>query len=156
MELDNLYQEVILDHYKHPLNKGLSDSYDVQVHHINPSCGDEVTLNLSVEGSKIKSITWDGVGCSISQASVSIASDLLVDKDMDEADAITEQFIDLMHSKGTKEGDPEVLEDAVAMAGVSKFPARIKCALLGWMAYRDAADRIKQSGSAGDHRGSGQ
>ena len=156
MELDNLYQEVILDHYKHPLNKGLSDSYDVQVHHINPSCGDEITLNLSVEGSKVKSITWDGVGCSISQASVSIASDLLVDKDMDEADAITEQFIDLMHSKGTKEGDPEVLEDAVAMAGVSKFPARIKCALLGWMAYRDAADRIKQSGSAGDHRGSGQ
>ena len=156
MELDNLYQEVILDHYKHPLNKGLSDSYDVQVHHINPSCGDEITLNLSVEGSKIKSITWDGVGCSISQASVSIASDLLVDKDMDEADAITEQFIDLMHSKGTKEGDPEVLEDAVAMAGVSKFPARIKCALLGWMAYRDAADRIKQSGSAGDQRGSGQ
>jgi nitrogen fixation NifU-like protein len=156
MELDNLYQEVILDHYKHPLNKGLSDSYDVQVHHINPSCGDEITLNLSVEGSMIKSITWDGVGCSISQASVSIASDLLVDKDMDEADAITEQFIDLMHSKGTKEGDPEVLEDAVAMAGVSKFPARIKCALLGWMAYRDAADRIKQSGSAGDHRGSGQ
>ena len=156
MELDNLYQEVILDHYKHPLNKGLSDSYDVQVHHINPSCGDEITLNLSVEGSMIKSITWDGVGCSISQASVSIASDLLVDKDMDEADAITEQFIDLMHSKGTKEGDPEVLEDAVAMAGVSKFPARIKCALLGWMAYRDAADRIKQSGSAGDHKGSGQ
>ena len=156
MELDNLYQEVILDHYKHPLNKGLSDSYDVQVHHINPSCGDEITLNLSVEGSKVKSITWDGVGCSISQAGVSIASDLLVDKDMDEADAITEQFIDLMHSKGTKEGDPEVLEDAVAMAGVSKFPARIKCALLGWMAYRDAADRIKQSGSAGDHRGSGQ
>ena len=156
MELDNLYQEVILDHYKHPLNKGLSDSYDVQVHHINPSCGDEITLNLSVEGSKVKSITWDGVGCSISQASVSIASDLLVDKDMDEADAITEQFIDLMHSKGTKEGDPEVLEDAVAMAGVSKFPARIKCALLGWMAYRDAADRIKQSGSAGDHKGSGQ
>ena len=156
MELDNLYQEVILDHYKHPLNKGLSDSYDVQVHHINPSCGDEITLNLSVEGSTIKSITWDGVGCSISQASVSIASDLLVDKDMDEADAITEQFIDLMHSKGTKEGDPEVLEDAVAMAGVSKFPARIKCALLGWMAYRDAADRIKQSGSAGDYRGSGQ
>ena len=126
------------------------------MHHINPSCGDEITLNLSVEGSKVKSITWDGVGCSISQASVSIASDLLVDKDMDEADAITEQFIDLMHSKGTKEGDPEVLEDAVAMAGVSKFPARIKCALLGWMAYRDAADRIKQSGSAGDHRGSGQ
>jgi nitrogen fixation NifU-like protein len=80
----------------------------------------------------------------------------LVDKDMNEADAITEQFIDLMHSKGTKEGDPEVLEDAVAMAGVSKFPARIKCALLGWMAYRDAADRIKQSRSAGDHRGSGQ
>ena len=156
MELDNLYQEVILDHYKHPLNKGLSESYDVQVHHINPSCGDEITLNLSVDGSKVSSVTWDGVGCSISQASVSIASDLLVDKDLNQAHPITEQFIELMHSKGTKDGDPLVLEDAVAMAGVSKFPARIKCALLGWMAFRDAADRINQSRAAGEDRGSTQ
>ena len=144
MELDSLYQEVILDHYKHPLNKGLSEKYDVQVHHINPSCGDEITFNLSTEGGIINSITWDGVGCSISQASVSIASDLLLNKTLEQAGSITEVFIELMHSKGTKEGDPLVLEDAVSLAGVSKFPARIKCALLGWMAFKDAAVRIKQ------------
>jgi nitrogen fixation NifU-like protein len=144
MELDSLYQEVILDHYKHPLNKGLSEEFDVQVHHINPSCGDEITFNLSTEGGIIKSITWDGVGCSISQASVSIASDLLLNKTLEQAGSITEVFIELMHSKGTKDGDPLVLEDAVSLAGVSKFPARIKCALLGWMAFKDAAVRIKQ------------
>ena len=80
MQLDSLYQEVILDHYKHPLNKGLSATYGAQVHHVNPSCGDEVTLNVTAEKGIITSITWDGVGCSISQASVSIASDLLVNK----------------------------------------------------------------------------
>lgn len=153
MELDSLYQEVILDHYKHPLNKGLSENYDIQVHHINPSCGDEITFNLSEEGGIIKSITWDGVGCSISQASISIASDLLLNKTLEQAGSITDDFVELMHSKGMKEGDPLVLEDAVAMAGVSKFPARIKCALLGWMAFRDAAVRIKQIKES-DNRGS--
>mgnify|MGYP006144312369 FL=1 len=145
MELDSLYQEVILDHYKHPLNKGLSVSYDVQVHHINPSCGDEITLNLMAVDGIITSITWDGVGCSISQASVSIASDLLVNKTLVEADSILGEFTQLMQSKGTQQGNPEVLEDAVSLAGVSKFPARIKCALLGWMAFKDAAVRIKST-----------
>lgn len=145
MELDSLYQEVILDHYKHPLNKGLSISYDVQVHHINPSCGDEITLNLMAVDGIITSITWDGVGCSISQASVSIASDLLVNKTLIEADSILGEFTQLMQSKGTQQGNPEVLEDAVSLAGVSKFPARIKCALLGWMAFKDAAVRIKST-----------
>jgi nitrogen fixation NifU-like protein len=138
MNLDNLYQEVILDHYKNPLNKSLSTDFDVQVHHINPSCGDEITLNLTLDGQVIKEITWDGVGCSISQASVSIASDLLTGKTISVADAITEDFMDLMQSKGKKSGDEEVLEDAVALAGVSQYPARIKCALLGWMAIKDA------------------
>jgi nitrogen fixation NifU-like protein len=138
MNLDNLYQEVILDHYKNPLNKSLSTEFDVQVHHINPSCGDEITLNLTLDGQVIKKITWDGVGCSISQASVSIASDLLTGKTISVADAITEDFMELMQSKGKKTGDEEVLEDAVALAGVSQYPARIKCALLGWMAIKDA------------------
>ena len=142
MELDSLYQEVILDHYKHPLNKGLSESYGAQVHHVNPSCGDEITLNISTVDGKISSITWDGVGCSISQASVSIASDLLVNKTFEQAESILNEFTELMQSKGTKDGNPDVLEDAVALAGVSKFPARIKCALLGWMAFKDAAVRI--------------
>ena len=142
MELDSLYQEVILDHYKHPLNKGLSETYGAQVHHVNPSCGDEITLNVTAEDGIIKKITWDGVGCSISQASVSIASDLLLNKSFAEADSILNNFTELMQSKGSQQGNPEVLEDAVALAGVSKFPARIKCALLGWMAFKDAAVRI--------------
>ena len=139
MNLDTLYQEVILDHYKNPLNKKLSPTYDVQVHHINPSCGDEITLNLSAVDGVITAITWDGVGCSISQASVSIASDLLMGKTFGQAQAISDEFVDLMQSKGKKVGNEQTLEDAVALAGVSQYPARIKCALLGWMAIKDAS-----------------
>jgi len=138
MQLDSLYQEVILDHYKRPQHKGLAATYDAQVHHVNPSCGDEITLNVTLDGDKIAAITWDGVGCSISQASVSILSDLLLGKSIIDADLVLNNFTELMQSKGTMVGDDEILEDAVAMAGVSKFPARIKCALLGWMAYKDA------------------
>ena len=138
MQLDSLYQEVILDHYKRPQHKGLAATYDAQVHHVNPSCGDEITLNVALVGDKVAAITCDGVGCSISQASVSILSDLLLNKSISQADLILNTFTELMQSKGTMVGDDAILEDAVAMAGVSKFPARIKCALLGWMAYKDA------------------
>ena len=139
MELDNLYQEVILDHYKHPENKGLSAEYDAQVHHINPSCGDEITLNIILDGSMVKSISWDGLGCSISQASVSIMSGLMIGKDMAEAQVVFDNFVELMQSKGSGNPDESILEDAVALAGVSQYPARIKCALLGWMAFKDAS-----------------
>lgn len=139
MELDSLYQEVILDHYKYPQHKGLSPLFTAQVHHVNTSCGDEITLNLILEENLISSLTWDGQGCSISQASVSIMSDLLIGKTLDEASFISASFSDLMSSKGTSAGDSHILEDAVAFAGVSKFPGRIKCALLGWMAFKDAA-----------------
>jgi nitrogen fixation NifU-like protein len=139
MELDNLYQEVILDHYKHPENKGLSAEYDAQVHHINPSCGDEITLNIILDGSMVKSVSWDGLGCSISQASVSIMSGLMIGKDMTEAQVVFDNFVELMQSKGSGKPDESILEDAVALAGVSQYPARIKCALLGWMAFKDAS-----------------
>jgi nitrogen fixation NifU-like protein len=139
MQLDNLYQEVILDHYKHPENKGLAPSYDAQVHHINPSCGDEITLNLTLQGQKVSAISWDGVGCSISQASVSIMSSLMLNKELSEAQTILDEFVALMQSKGSGSPDESVLEDAVAFAGVSQYPARIKCALLGWMAFKDAS-----------------
>jgi len=138
MQLDSLYQEVILDHYKRPQHKGLATTYDAQVHHVNPSCGDEITLTVTLDGEKVAAISWVGVGCSISQASVSILSDLLLGKSVTEADLVLNNFTELMQSKGTMVGDDSILEDAVAMAGVSKFPARIKCALLGWMAYKDA------------------
>lgn len=139
MELDSLYQEVILDHYKHPLHKKLLPSYTAQVHHVNPSCGDEITLNVSIQDGLVENVSWDGVGCSISQASTSIASDLMMGKTLDQALLIVEAFSKLMSSKGNEKGDEDILEDGVALAGVSKFPARIKCALLGWMAFKDAA-----------------
>lgn len=141
MQLDSLYQEVILDHYKRPHHKGLIAG-DIQVHHINPSCGDEITLSLKLDGTKIASITWEGVGCSISQASVSIMSDLLIDKEVAEADAVLNSFVEMMQSKGKDSGNEAILEDGVALAGVSKYPARIKCALLGWMAYKDAVTQV--------------
>lgn len=141
MELNSLYQEVILDHYKRPHHKGLVPG-DIQVHHINPSCGDEVTLSLKIVGDKVAEITWDGVGCSISQASVSIMSDLLINKKIAEAEKILDSFVSMMQSKGADQGDEIILEDGVALAGVSKYPARIKCALLGWMAYKDAVTQV--------------
>ena len=139
MQLDNLYQEVILDHYKNPQHKKLNATYDAQVHHVNPSCGDEITLNVTLNGDVVKDVSWDGVGCSISQASVSILTDLLIGKSLTQAQEIADSFLHLMQSKGTEKGDEEILEDAVAFAGVSQYPARIKCALLGWMAFKDAS-----------------
>ena len=139
MHLDNLHQEVILDHYKHPENKGLAAAYDAQVHHINPSCGDEITLNITLDGSLVKSVSWDGLGCSISQASVSIMSGLMIGKDIAGAQVVFDNFVQLMQSKGIGHPDESILEDAVALAGVSQYPARIKCALLGWMAFKDAS-----------------
>jgi nitrogen fixation protein NifU and related proteins len=146
MQLDNLYQEVILDHYKNPQNKKLSLNYDAQVHHVNPSCGDEIDLNITIKNGAVAAITWDGVGCSISQASVSILTDLLIGKSINDAYKIYDEFVALMQSKGTITGDEELLEDAVALAGVSKYPARIKCALLGWMAFKDASVQAQSKG----------
>ncbi len=135
-----MYQEVILDHYKHPHGRGLRDG-DAEVHHTNPTCGDEITLRVKYDGDRVEDVSYEGQGCSISQASASVLNDLLVGKDLDRARKIQETFLELMQSKGAIEPDDameEVLEDAVAFAGVSKFPARVKCALLSWMAWKDA------------------
>ncbi len=138
MDLDSLYQDVILDHYKNPHNKG-EPSGEFVVHHVNPSCGDEITLSVTIRDDLITHVIWTGIGCSISQASTSIMSDLVLGKNSNEAFSILQQFTELMQSKGTLAGDEEILEDAIALSGVSKFPARVKCALLGWMAFKDAA-----------------
>lgn len=138
MELDSLYQEVILDHYKKPHHKGLPTG-PLKVHHVNPNCGDEITLSLSIKDDRIVDLVWDGVGCSISQASASIMSELVTGQTVADAERALTEFTELMQSKGSFVGDEKVLEDAVALAGVSKFPARVKCALLGWMAFKDAA-----------------
>ncbi|NJQ02145.1 Fe-S cluster assembly sulfur transfer protein SufU [Streptomyces zingiberis] len=140
MKLDSMYQDVILDHYKNPHGRGLREG-DAEVHHTNPTCGDEITLRVRLDGGKIGDVSYDGQGCSISQASASVLNELLVGKDLAEAHRIQEAFLELMQSRGRLEPDDameEVLEDAVAFAGVSKYPARVKCALLSWMAWKDA------------------
>jgi nitrogen fixation NifU-like protein len=135
-----MYQDVILDHYKHPHGRGLRPG-DAEVHHVNPTCGDEITLRVRLAGTTVEDISYEGQGCSISQASASVLNELLVGKDVAEARKVQETFLELMQSKGAVEPDEameDVLEDAVAFAGVSKYPARVKCALLSWMAWKDA------------------
>jgi nitrogen fixation NifU-like protein len=136
--LDSLYQEMILDHYKAPHHAGLREPYESEVHHVNPTCGDEVTLRVHVVDGVVEDVSYDAVGCSISQAATSVLSDLVIGKRVDEAMAVHETFVELMQGRGQVEPDEDVLEDGVAFAGVAKFPARIKCALLGWMAWKDA------------------
>lgn len=140
-ELDSLYQEIILDHYKNPHHKGLRDPFESEVHHVNPTCGDEVTLRVHVADGVVADVSYDSVGCSISQASASVMTDLVIGKPVAEAMAVHEEFLALMQGKGTVEPDEEVLEDGIAFAGVAKFPARVKCALLSWMAWKDATTR---------------
>jgi nitrogen fixation NifU-like protein len=141
-ELDSLYQEIILDHYRNPHHKGLREPYEAEVHHVNPTCGDEVTLRVHVsdgpDGPVVADVSYDALGCSISQASASVMTDLVIGKPVAEAMAIHQKFLALMQGKGQVEPDEEVLEDGIAFAGVAKFPARIKCALLSWMAWKDA------------------
>ncbi|GAA2646303.1 Fe-S cluster assembly sulfur transfer protein SufU [Paractinoplanes durhamensis] len=138
MMLDSLYQEIILDHYKHPHGRGLRDPYDGEAHHVNPTCGDEITVRVAADFSDI---SYDGLGCSISQASASVLHELLVGRTSAEIAGIHEAFVELMQGRGQGEPDEDVLGDAVAFAGVARFPARVKCALLPWMAFKDAAAR---------------
>jgi len=145
--LDVLYQEIILDHYKNPHGKGLRDEFEAEVHHVNPTCGDEVTLRVHVADGIVGDVSYDALGCSISQASASVLYDLVVGKPVDEALAIHEEFLALMQGKGEVEPDEDVLEDGIAFAGVARFPARVKCALLSWMAWKDAT---VQAGGSND------
>src|SRR6202042_2864341 len=139
-QLQSMYQEIILDHYRNPHHKGLREPFDAEVHHVNPVCGDEVTLRVSLKdvGGEpvVDDVSFDALGCSISQASASVMSDLVIGRPVSEAMRIGDAFLELMQSKGQGEPDEDLLEDAVAFAGVSKYPARIKCALLPWMAWK--------------------
>ena len=141
-DLDNLYQEIILDHYRNPKHAGLRDPYEAEVHHVNPTCGDEVTLRVHLDSTGpepvVADVSYDAEGCSISQASASVMTELLIGKPLPEARHIQEEFLALMQGKGAVEPDEDVLEDGIAFAGVAKFPARVKCALLSWMAWKDA------------------
>ena len=144
-ELDTLYQEIILDHYKNPHHAGLRDPYEAEVHHVNPTCGDEVTLRVHVADGVVEDVSYDSVGCSISQASASVLTDLVIGKRVDDAMAVHADFLTLMQGKGTVVPDEDVLEDGIAFAGVAKFPARVKCALLSWMAWKDATTQSMEA-----------
>lgn len=143
-ELDSLYQDIILDHAKRRLNAGLREPFEAEVHHVNPTCGDEVTLRLHLEGDVIRDISYDNQGCSISSASASVMTELLIGKTVAEAKPIHDAFLGMMRGKGQVEPDEDVLEDAIAFAGAAKLTARIKCALLSWMAYQDALVRAQE------------
>ena len=141
VSMDSMYQQIILDHYKHPLHRGLPADFDAEVHHVNPTCGDEVTVRVKLADGTVADLGWDGEGCSISQASTSVMSELVIGKQIDEAMALQDKFLALMQSRGNaelSEADEDELDDAIAFEGVSKYPARIKCALLGWMAMKSA------------------
>jgi nitrogen fixation NifU-like protein len=144
--LDSLYQEIILDHYRNPLNAGLREPYEAQVHHVNPTCGDEGTLRVHLDGDKVVDVSYDAEGCSISQAAASVMTELVIGLPLEEALVKHAAFLELMQGKGQVEPDEDVLEDGVAFAGVSKFPARVKCALLAWMAFKDAALQATSTG----------
>jgi nitrogen fixation NifU-like protein len=148
---ESLYQEIILDHYRNPHHRGLRDPFDTEVHHVNPTCGDEVTLRVKVRagengGSVIEDVSYESEGCSISQASASVMTDLVIGRPIEEALATEREFTALMQSRGQLEPDEDVLEDAIAFAGVSKYPARVKCALLSWMAWKDAVGQALDAG----------
>ncbi|MFL6181509.1 MAG: Fe-S cluster assembly sulfur transfer protein SufU [Actinomycetes bacterium] len=143
MKLEQMYQEIILDHYRAPQNRGLREPFESEVHHVNPTCGDEVTLrvHLGNDGETIDDISYDAQGCSISQASTSVMTELLIGHTVRDGLKVATTFQELMQSRGSVEPDEEVLEDAVAFSGVAKYPARVKCALLGWMAWKDAVSQ---------------
>jgi nitrogen fixation NifU-like protein len=139
--LDSMYRDIIIDHYKHPQHRGLPANYDAEVHHVNPTCGDEVTLRVRIADGSIVDLGWVGEGCSISQASTSVMSELVVGRPVGEALDLQDKFLHLMQSQGhaaISDADADALDDAVAFEGVSKYPARVKCALLGWMAMKGA------------------
>ena len=140
MRLEQMYQDVILDHYKHPHHRGLREPFGAEVHHVNPTCGDEVTLRvaLSDDGEQVLDVSYDGQGCSISQAATSVLADQVIGQSVGDALKTVTAFTEMVSSRGTIEGDEDVLGDGIAFAGVSRYPARVKCALLGWLAFKAA------------------
>jgi nitrogen fixation NifU-like protein len=138
MQIDNLYQEIILDHYKKPRGRGLREPFTTQVHHVNPTCGDEVDVRVHLIDGRIADISYEGMGCSISQASASVLYEVVNGRTVQDALSRVDAFTAMIAGRGEVDGDEDVLEDGIAFAGVAKYPARVKCALLSWMAFKDA------------------
>lgn len=136
--MEELYKEVILDHYRTPRNKGRLDPHDIMLERNNPLCGDELELYLKFAGDDIEGITFDGKGCSISLASASMMTERVKGTGVKEATALAESIKRMM--AGEEEGDPDLIGDLVSLKGVVKYPVRIKCALLGWNTLLEALE----------------
>jgi nitrogen fixation protein NifU and related proteins len=136
MQLEQLYQDIILDHYKKPRGRGLREPYSAQVRHVNPTCGDEIDLRVSVVAGIVADVSYEGMGCSISQAAASVLHEVMVGLSVPEALSRVDSFTEMI--AGRAGPDEDAIGDGVAFAGVSKYPARVKCALLAWMAFKDA------------------
>lgn len=145
VDATSMYQDIILDHYREKHHAGLREPYTAEVHHVNPSCGDEVTLRVMVDaaGGVLTDVSYDAVGCSISQASESIMADLVIGHSVREVSKLYHEFKRMMESAGRVVPDENLLEDAVAFHGVAQFPGRVKCAMLAWSALRDALIRAQ-------------
>ena len=138
-----MYQEIILDHYRSPHRAGLREPFDAESFQINPTCGDEITLRVKLDdsGEKVLDVSYETLGCSISQASASVLTDLVVGRSVTDSLKVLAAFQEMAQGRGQVEPDEDVLGDGVAFAGVARYPARVKCALLGWMAFKDAVVR---------------
>ncbi|WP_228001407.1 Fe-S cluster assembly sulfur transfer protein SufU [Nocardia australiensis] len=155
MRMEQMYQEVILDHYKRPHHRGLREPFGAEVHHVNPTCGDEVTLRVQIDANgDVTDVSYDGQGCSISQASTSVLTDQVIGLPVQQALKVVDSFNEMIASRGTVEGDEDMIGDGIAFAGVAKYPARVKCALLGWLAFKDAVVRVSAAEEAKPAMGS--
>ncbi|HLG71251.1 MAG TPA: SUF system NifU family Fe-S cluster assembly protein [Chloroflexota bacterium] len=140
LPLDDLYREIILDHYKQPRNRGELDPHTARVEGNNPLCGDEIQLDVVVGDGELQDVAFQGRGCSISQASASMMTEAVKGKPLEEAEELIETFKSMMHGEDV---DVEALGDLEALEGVQKFPVRIKCALLAWTTLQEALKEAK-------------
>lgn len=143
-DLKNLYQDLLIDHSRERHGFGLRENASAESHQRNRSCGDELTLRVHVAEGFINAVTWEGQGCSISQASASMLSDLVAGADRDRVTETVAAFRAMLHSRGKDDGDEELLGDAVALSGVSKYPPRVNCAMLAWVALEDALGQVPE------------
>jgi nitrogen fixation protein NifU and related proteins len=165
VRLEQIYQEVILDHYKHPHHRGLREPFGAESYQVNPTCGDEVRLRVALSNDRehVEDVSYDGQGCSISQASTSVLTDQVIGQSVGDALKTVAAFTEMVSSRGAVEGDEDVIGDGIAFAGVAKYPARVKCALLGWMAFKAAlaeatasTDVVAQACHNGSSNGGGR
>ena len=148
--LSALYTELVVEHDKRPLHAGLREPFGAEVHHVNPTCGDEITLRLHLAdgaAERIEDVSYDAVGCAMSRASASIMADLLIGRTVAEMEPVREHFEEVMRSRGRLDGDEELIGDGIALLGAAKFPARVKCVLMPWKAYPAALVETRALGA---------